>query len=307
MTRSRKRKLARKVGMPFATALIAGTALAAATDADDSGQLAEITVTAQKRTEDMQKVPISLTVLGGEKLAELQVSNFDDYVKFLPSVSYVSLGPSQSTLYFRGIGTGSDGLHAGAAPSTGTYLDEIPVTTIGNNLDVHIYDIARVEALAGPQGTLYGASSLSGTLRIITNKPDPTAFSAGYDLKASKYGHGDPGGTVEGFVNIPLSDRVAIRLVGYYDYEGGYINNVPSSNTYQRFAPNPSDSYPVEPAIPASAGCTPFNGTDVPDGVSVPGTVCPLTVTNDAVAHKNFNDVKSGGGRVALRWDVNDN
>ena len=77
----------------------------------------------------MQKVPISLTVLGGEKLAELQVQSFDDYAKFLPSVSYISAGPSQSTLYFRGVGTGSDGLHAGAAPSSGLYLDETPVTT----------------------------------------------------------------------------------------------------------------------------------------------------------------------------------
>src|ERR1700761_6053194 len=167
MTRSRKRKLAQQMGMPFATALIAGGNAHAADDTatpveESTGALEEITVTAQKRTEDLQKVPISLQVLGGEKLADLQVSNFDDYAKYLPSVSYISLGPGQSTLYFRGVATGSDGLHAGSAPATGTYLDEIPVTHMGGAPDIHVYDIQRVEALAGPQGTLYGASSLSG-------------------------------------------------------------------------------------------------------------------------------------------------
>ena len=88
-------------------------------------------------------------------------------------------------MYFRGIASGGDGLHAGSLPATGMYLDETPVTTIAGTLDVHMYDIQRVEALAGPQGTLYGASSLSGTVRIITNKPDPSKFSASYDVQAN--------------------------------------------------------------------------------------------------------------------------
>jgi iron complex outermembrane receptor protein len=300
MTRSRKRKLARQVGLPFATAFIAGGSHAADSAApaeEGTGALEEITVTAQKRSEDLQKVPISLQVLGGEKLAELQVSNFDDYAKFLPSVTYISLGPGQSTLYFRGVATGSDGLHAGSAPATGTYLDEIPVTTIGGAPDIHVYDIQRVEALAGPQGTLYGASSLSGTLRIITNKPDATAFSAGYDLKADKYGRGNGGGTIEGFVNVPLTDHIAIRLVGYYDYQGGYINNVPGSFTYQRFA---ADGDPT--VVPAGTACAPATST-----TGTTGTVCPLTVNNSNIARKRQNDVASGGGRAALKIDLNDN
>src|ERR1700736_5842492 len=200
MTRSRKRKLARNrakwAGMPLASAILAsGGAAYAATEADQ-GMLEDVVVTAQKRSEDLQKVPISLQVLSGEMLEEHHVSNFDDFAKFLPSVSYQSTGPGQSQLYFRGIASGNDGLHAGSLPATGVYLDEIPVTTIGNTLDVHVYDIARVEALAGPQGTLYGASSLSGTLRIITNKPDPSGFSAAYDVKAGKWGRGDAGGGI---------------------------------------------------------------------------------------------------------------
>src|SRR5450755_1212456 len=261
MTRSRKRKLARDrakwAGVPLASALMAGGGIGHAADATDATTLEEVVVTAQKRTEDLQKVPISLTVLSGKDMEEHQVTDFDDIAKLLPSVSYQSLGPGQSQLYFRGISSGSDGLHAGSSPPTGVYLDELPVTTIGNSLDVHMYDIQRVEALAGPQGTLYGASSLSGTLRIITNKPDPTAFSAGYDVTADKFGKGNGVGTFEGFVNIPLSDRAAIRLVGYYDYQGGYINNVLSSNTFSRWAPDTDPS-------PTPAGCVPYTGGAVP-------------------------------------------
>jgi outer membrane receptor protein involved in Fe transport len=286
MTRSRKRKLARLrarwAGVPLASTLLAG-GVAHGADAGDTGNtLEEVVVTAQKRTEDLQRVPISLEVLGAETLEEHQVSNFDDYAKLLPSLSYQSFGPGQSQLYFRGIASGEDGLHAGSLPATGVYVDEIPVTTIGNTLDVHVYDIARVEALAGPQGTLYGASSLSGTLRIITNKPDPTAFSAGYDVKADKYGKGNGGGEFEGFVNVPLTDHIAVRLVGYYDHQGGYINNVVGENTYQRGVPGTTDGA--------------FTGPND-----------PLTVSNLDVSGRRFNPLDTYGGRGELKIDLNDN
>jgi iron complex outermembrane receptor protein len=222
--------------MPLASAMLAGSGMAMAADAaaPEEGALEEVTVTAQKRSEDLQKVPISLQVLGNEKLDQLQVNDLDDYAKFLPSVSFKSIGPGQAELFFRGISSGAGVLHAGFLPSSGLYLDDIPITTVAGSVDLHVYDIARVEALAGPQGTLYGASSLSGTLRIITNKPDPSGFSAGYDVKADKWGKGDGGGGIEGYVNIPLAERAAIRLVGYYEHDGGYINNVYRQDTYQR-------------------------------------------------------------------------
>ena len=281
MTRSRKRKLARNrskwATVPLASALVAGgTANGAESgDATDSGALGEIVVTAQKRSEDLQKVPISLQVLGSAALEQHQVASFDDYAKLLTSVSYQSLGPGQAQIYFRGIASGADGLHAGSLPATGVYLDEIPVTTIGNTLDIHMYDISRVEALAGPQGTLYGASSLSGTLRIITNKPDPTGFSASYDVQADKFGHGgDGGGEFEGYVNIPLAENLAVRLVGYYDHEGGYINNVATPITLQRG--NPSVGIPNDPATYTTPG------------------------------DRNANDVTTFGTRAALKFDIND-
>jgi outer membrane receptor protein involved in Fe transport len=188
-------------------------------------QLEEIIVTAQKREENLQSVPVSIQALDSKKLEQLQVSKFDDYLKYLPSLSSQSYGPGQSQLYVRGVTNGGDGLQVGSQPLVGLYLDEQPVTTIANNLDVHIYDIARVEQLSGPQGTLFGSSSMAGTVRLITNKPDPKAFAAGYSLTGESI-RSQAGGTVEGFVNVPLADNAAIRLVGFSEHDGGYINNV---------------------------------------------------------------------------------
>jgi outer membrane receptor protein involved in Fe transport len=274
--------------VPVASAILASGGIVHA-DTADTGELEEVLVTAQKRTEDLQKVPISIQVLSGEKLGQLQVSSFDDYAKFLPSVSFESFGPGQAQLYFRGIASsaGSSPLHAGPDSATGMYLDETPITTIGNTPDLHVYDIQRVEALAGPQGTLYGASSLSGTLRIITNKPDPSQFSAGYDVQANKYTAGAAGGQFEGFVNIPLADNAAIRLVGYFDRDGGYMNNVPASRTYQR----PPYLYDVNG--------NPLSGPGAP-------TAAPITDTNAAFVKSNANDISTFGGRAALKVDLND-
>ena len=135
-------------------------------------------VTAQKREENLQNVPISIQALGTRKLDQLNVTNFEDFSKLLPSVSFQSSQPGVTTVYMRGVASGGDGNHSGSLPSVGVYLDEQPVTTIGGTLDVHVYDIARIESLAGPQGTLYGASSQAGTIRIITNKPSTAASKA---------------------------------------------------------------------------------------------------------------------------------
>ena len=123
---------------------------------------------------------------------------------------------------------GDNGNHSGPLPSVGVYLDEQPVTTIQGPLDIHVYDIERVEALAGPQGTLYGASSEAGTVRIITNKPNLSGFAGGYDLEGNTV-RGQGGYVAEGFVNIPLSNIAAVRLVGWAQRTGGYIDNIPAT------------------------------------------------------------------------------
>src|SRR6266403_2043720 len=236
MQRSRTRKLARaRIGRraaratkllrhaPVAAAIMA--AMHAARAQEDTTALAEVVVTAEKRAENLQDVPISITALDTKKLEELNLQHFTDYAQALPTVSFQTLEPGFSNLYMRGIVGDANTNHSGPLPSVGTYLDEQPITTIQGSLDLHIYDIARIEVLPGPQGTLYGASSEAGTLRIITNKPDPTGFKAGYDLQANTIRNGTAGGIAEGFVNLPLSSKAALRLVGWYERDSGNIDN----------------------------------------------------------------------------------
>ena len=146
---------------------------------ETGGALSEVVVTAQKRVENLQNVPISVDVFDTKKIEQLSITNLDDYVKFAPSVSMVgsqgeggNAQPGESHVYIRGVVNGGDGNHSGSQPTVGTYLDEMPVTTIDGTVDIHIYDIQRIEVLEGPQGTLFGASSESGTIRIISNKPE---------------------------------------------------------------------------------------------------------------------------------------
>ena len=270
-------------GLPLASAILACLNTAQAQQAAASGGLEEVVVTAQKRTESLQNVPLSITALGTQKLEELHVTNFDDYVKYLPSVAYQTTAPGQAKIYMRGVSSGGDGVHSGSLPSVGVYLDEQPVTTIQGVLDIHVYDIARVEALAGPQGTLYGASSEAGTLRIITNKPEFNVTKGAYDLQVNNVKHGGAGYAGEGFVNLPIGTAAAIRLVGWYDQESGYIDNVPGSLTYPTFA---------------APGTTP--GPFTIDNRPRPGN--PAQNSNYYGTAKNaYNDVNTFGARAALR------
>ncbi len=259
---------------PIAAAVMAAIPRLYAAEA--TGGLEEVVVTAQKRTENLQNVPVSITALGTEKLQELGVQNFDDYVKFLPSVAYQTGGPGFAKLYMRGVASGDNANHSGPLPSVGVYLDEQPVTTIQGPLDIHIYDIERVEALAGPQGTLYGASSEAGTVRIITNKPDASAFKAGYALTGNTL-RGEGGYVAEGFVNVPVGSNAAVRLVGWSERDGGYIDNVPGTLRY------PSD------------GCL--------SNFSPPAPGCQVSPVQ---AKKRFNPTETYGARAALRVNLSD-
>ncbi|HNR75614.1 MAG TPA: TonB-dependent receptor [Parvularculaceae bacterium] len=247
------------------TSLLATTMLTVAGPA--FAQVDEITVTAQKKSESLQDVPISIQAFNTQRLEELEISAFDDYAKFIPSLSFQSTGPNSSTVYFRGVVSGGDGNHSASLPSVGVYLDEQPVTTILGFLPIHIYDIERVEGIAGPQGTLYGASAQSGVLRIITNKPDLGGFSAGYDAEVNAVQHGDIGYQFEGYVNQPLSENAAIRLVGWYKKDAGFIDNELSGRIF------------------------PTSG---------------IGKTNASLVEDNFNDVETYGARAALKIDLNE-
>ena len=196
----------------------------------------EIIITATKREENVQNVPINVIALGTRRLDQLNISNFEDYTKQLPSVSFQTTQPGVTTVYMRGVsaagGTNAEGNHSGPLPQVGTYLDEQPVTTIGGTLDIHIYDIARIESLSGPQGTLYGASSEAGTIRIITNKPEIGVTTGRVDAELNSVAHGGIGGKLEGMINLPVGDRIAFRGVAFYQHDAGFIDNVFGSRTY---------------------------------------------------------------------------
>ncbi|MFI4890391.1 MAG: TonB-dependent receptor [Steroidobacterales bacterium] len=254
-----------------------------------AGTLTEIIVTAQKKSENLQDVPVSIQALDAQKLEQLHVENFGDYVKYLPSVSFQNEGPGSAKIYMRGVSSGGDGVHSGSLPSVGVYLDEQPVTTIQGVLDVHMYDIARVEALAGPQGTLYGASSEAGTLRIITNKPEFDTLKGAYDVEVNDIKHGGVGYTAEGFVNIPIGAAAAIRLVGWYEKDAGFLDNVPGSLTY------PATYADGAPGIIAT------NNNNAAPANRAPNTAYTGT------AGKAYNDVETKGARAALRVALSDN
>src|SRR6202171_536773 len=217
----------------------AGIAYAApAADTSESEGIQEITVTAQRRTENMQDVPISIQALTGETLTQLNVTTFDDFVKFVPNVSTAGSGPGQNSVFMRGLSVGVTGQQGtgttGPIPNVAVYLDEISGALPGRNMDVYAADIERIEVLEGPQGTLFGSGAQAGVLRYITNKPklDKTEgnVNAGYSYTA----HGDPNSNVDAMINLPLiPGTLAVRAVIYSDSRGGYINNLPSTFTRQ--------------------------------------------------------------------------
>jgi len=310
------------------SAILAGAPAAHAATETETNTLEEVVVTAQKRTENLQNVPISIEVLSGKQLEELNVSGLDGYVKYSPSISYSrgqgqgsNGGPGESHIYMRGVVSTANENHSGSQPSVGTYFDEQPVTTIDGTPDVHLYDIQRIEVLEGPQGTLYGASSEAGTVRIITNKPDPTQFSASYDLQTNKVSHGGTGHEVEAYVNIPLSTAAAVRLVGYYEKEGGYIDNVAGTNknaciqngvrTFPTWAGQPAGAWYSAPGTYTTAG-TPITAGPGPNSSYVApcptvGTIGAGAISNAAYRANDYNTVETKGGRAALKWDINDN
>ncbi len=188
-------------------------------------QLEEIVVTATKREASLQDVPLAITAFTEGDIVRQGFQTLDDYVGKIPGLSFSRREPGGTTVLMRGCTI--SGLSFGANSTTSLYLDEQPITAAGRNPDVRLIDVARVEALSGPQGTLFGDASQCGSLRVITNKPDASAFSSWIDVGVNQVIDGDTGYDLSGMVNMPLvDDRVALRLVGFINEEAGYIDNV---------------------------------------------------------------------------------
>ena len=295
---------------PKHTALSAAVALAvagapiAAQEQNPGRELDEIVVTARRVQESLQDVPLAVTALDSREITELGVTNFADYVLQLPSVTAGGSGPGQNTIYIRGVASTTPNLTtagvAGLAPNVAFYLDEQPLAHPGRNLDVYAADLARIEVLSGPQGTLFGASSQAGNVRLITNKPDLNEFSGDVKLGVNTISRGGAGHNIEAVVNLPVSDNFGVRGVVYRDSKGGWIDNVAATRTAEeaaRFRP---------------AGTVRKNGVPVADyragfqaGVDL-SNITFLKADNGSIADEDINEVTYTGGRVSAQWDIND-
>ena len=204
---------------------IPSLALAQTTQAGGT-TVGEVVVTANKRAEKLKDVAQEVTSISGNALALQQAVHFEDYVTLVPGFNLVSAQDGQSRLVLDGVNTGGD------SATVATYVDETPygsATGLANGgvlaPDLDTFDVNRIEVLRGPQGTLYGASSLGGVLKFITNAPDPSRYAAKVEVDGENTDHGGDGGSVKAMVNLPIGDKIAIRASGFYTEDGGYIDD----------------------------------------------------------------------------------
>ena len=278
------------------TALAAsGSLYAEEVNKPEKAKIEIIEVTATKRAESIQEVPVTVTALTGDSLEKLGVSNFDQYVEFLPNVVFQGTGPGQNEIYIRGAATTQTNISVSSVqalqPSVAFYLDEQPVSMQGRNLDIYATDVERIEVLPGPQGTLFGASSQSGTVRLITNKPNHDGFAAGFDTSTSTTKGGDLSNSVEAYFNMSLTDSLAVRVTAYNDHQGGWIDNILN--------------------VPGEGGYT--GSAVVIDRISAdfskladPANTPITSPQNHALVEDNFNTANYAGARFGLSYIIND-
>src|SRR6202046_931336 len=274
-----------------------------------SDSIQEIVVTAQRGTENMQDVPISIQALTGETLAELTVQTIDDFVKYLPNVTIPGGGPGQGNIYMRGLSSGTLNPQSsgtiGTFPNVAIYLDDQSGQLPGRNLDIYAADLQRIEILEGPQGTLFGAGAQAGGVRYITNKPKLDVTEGNVDASYGATAHGDNNSSANAMINIPLiSDTLAFRGVIYDDNRGGYIDNVPGTFTrknsdlgihYAGFATACSIGVPTAGGTCAAGKATAFG---VPPGSP--------SANNNSQVGSNINPVTYQGARGSLYLKIND-
>jgi outer membrane receptor protein involved in Fe transport len=218
----------------ISAALAAGAPAAAQAQTDTTSSsigLEEIIVTARKRDENIQDIPQSIQAFSQADMAKTGIKGLDDIAKFVPSLTVVGSTAGLNKIVFRGL---ADSVRPFIADSSAAiYLDEQPLTTGAQSPEIRPIDLERVETLSGPQGTLYGASSQSGTVRYIVAKPDPSEFSANIGVGSHGIRAGGTGWDVDAMANIPLvKDKLAIRLVGFAAEDAGFIDNVLATTPY---------------------------------------------------------------------------
>jgi iron complex outermembrane receptor protein len=208
------------------TTILAGTACGIAQAQSTTSSIETVTVTAEKRAESAQNVPMGISVVSEEQLNTLNIRSYEDLMNNVPGLSVSEADPTHPVLILRGINAGGDG------STVGTYFDETPYgssnalangTDTAPNLDT--FDMQRVEVLRGPQGTLYGAGAEGGLIKFVSNAPDTTGFDDAFEVGAISMAHGGLGNSVRGMFNVALSDDLAVRVVGFDVRTPGYIND----------------------------------------------------------------------------------
>ena len=283
------------------------SAIAATTAPHASAELEEIVVTATKRAVPLQDAPVTIQAIGSKELEDQNIQEFADYVQYLPNVNAGGRGPGQNEIYIRGAAVDAINITVaesqGSAPNVALYLDEQPVTAGGRNLDVYISDMERIEVLPGPQGTLYGASSMAGTVRLITAKPVLDQFDASFNGSWSSTSGGEDSNSAEVMLNLPVIDgKMAVRVALYNDRQGGYIDNVQGE-----FQAN-SDINPTFPgdSVTFAEGTVFANGTVVgAGGLTVP--VIKAVANNAGLVEDDFNDAHYAGMRLGVKYVLSDN
>lgn len=284
--------------------------MAATADALPAGGIETVVVTAERREENVQNVPLTVLAFSGDKLSDLNVTTLQDLLKYTPSVTFGNNGPGQGELFIRGLSNGFRGNQStgtvGLYPNTAIYLDEQSMQFPARNVDIYAVDLQRIEVLEGPQGTLFGGGAEAGALRYITNKPDPTKFAARADASYSMTQGGDPNTSVSAMLNVPLiDDKLAVRLVIYDDQQGGYINNVYSQFT--RSDADPGNTvlgiHPVGPncpdGLPASQA--------LHQGGQIWCTLAHAPIGNNAnLVRNNQNPLTIQGARASLLYNIDD-
>ncbi len=266
------------------------------------GGVGTIVVTAQRRSEDLQDVPVSVAAIGEEQLDELNIDTFEDYLDQIPTVTAGGNGPGQSTIYIRGLASTTPNISvagvAGLAPNVALYLNDQPLSQPGRNLDVYAADLERIEVLSGPQGTLFGASSQAGVVRLITNKPTLSGFDMGASAGVSFTKGGEASYQGEVMVNVPVTDSFALRGVVYLDDQGGYIDNVQGTRDLSESARFRPEGTVRANGVPVNANRAGFQSeADLSD-------VTFLEADNAGLVEDDFNDTQYAGFRVTGLYEV---
>ncbi|MDG2228602.1 MAG: TonB-dependent receptor [Gammaproteobacteria bacterium] len=274
-----------------------------AQDTSAQATIEEIVVTSRKKSESLQDVPLSVSTLTEGALEEVGINTFEDYLLQLPGVTAGGSGPGQNTIYIRGLASTTPNLTtagvAGLAPNVSFYLDEQPLAQPGRNLDVYAADVARIEVLAGPQGTLFGASSQAGVVRMITNKPKQGVTESNFEIEQRFMPEGDTGTKVELMTNVPLGDNTAWRFVAYRDERGGYIDQVAGQLDASQSARFREGTFIRENGLAVGSARAGFQaGADLSGATLLPA---------NAIVEDNANGVEYSGFRSTLAHEIGDN